>query len=889
MLNKQRKFPAHVRKRGSRRGNAVQYRTAVVSAALLLSGLSVHAQSAVKGIKPIGGKVSVGAIPTASVLTQHNDISRTGVNPNETLIVPTGPGANLSAKNYGKIWSRYVDGTIYAQPLYVPNIQFPNVPDLLNASTTNGVYNAVFVCTTHNSIYAFDAGDSAQLTRPTYPRHPVRSLPLWKFSFNSYYISPVQTAAVDSDLLTPEIGIIGTPVIDCSTDPVTGFKKGTLFAVTKTREGLEFVQRLHSIDIRTGKEIGTPIVIAASVPGLGDGTVLDPVTGLSVVPFDPLRENQQAGLALANPGTPNATLYITWGSHSENAPYHGWVMAYNVANPGSPALLGAFNTTPNGDSSVDGYLGNGGILQSGAAPAIDENGCLFVNAGIGNFNVDPTYFSGGTEYGTSVLKLQLPTTATNPYPVQDYFTPTNWQDLGAAGTDFGTGGVLLIPQQANGAPPLAVVGSGDGSLYLLDRTPGFLGGYFAGFNLNYQQLSDIGPISGLPAYNNGTLYTQGTGDFLKAFPFQADGTLPDTPATQTTRKFGYPGATPSITTKPDGSSATVWTVERFAPPPIVPGLGIPDPAPYTFLHAYDANDVSNEVLNGMQFGTRDAGSYALFSVPTVANGRTYVGGINELMVFGDFQRNEITPKPIEADHFVISGPSSTTERSGNWYNITAVGPDGKPIKLNGTVHLNVTNGVGLQTLGALNFNDPVNGPQSSVLFNYAFPTSGFYQFFAIDDDGHSTYVPNIDLMPYGTLFETIFVGTRNSNGPDHLLVVAPSVVKEGTTVNVQVTILTGNNLPYVIDRQSATTFIPDVVATLTIPDATTVAYYPPINPPAVPITIGKSTYVVKVPIVGKGKHSLIVSGTINWIYGPITAPTKIISYGLTGSTAITAQ
>ncbi len=878
MLPKLSKLPACTWNRFSRGAGSMRFVAPTVAALIATAGVAV-AQTSTGETRNGTGLTNQVATPASvgSVVTYHNNEQRTGVNSNETAFVPNGASANMSAQKFGKIWSRILDGTVYTQPLYVPAVQFPNVPDVLNSTTTNGVYNAVFVCTTHNSIYAFDGGGSAPLTHPGSTSAAVRAAPLWRVNFNfpNAQIGPVPLSDIFSEDLTPEIGIVGTPVIYCVTNTVTGRNSGTLFVVAKTKEGSGYAQHLHAIDIATGKEridLGSPLLIQASVLGTGDGAILDQNNGFKpTVFFDPQWENQQAALTFHG-----GSLFVAWGSHGDNGPYHGWVMQFAV----SPRmkLVNAFNTTPNGDSSTLSFPAGGGIWQGGAGPSVDQNGALFLATGTGQF--------GGTEFGQSVLKLQFYTSPAKP--LVDFFTPYNWQPLSDNLLDLGSGGVVVLPAVGNvKTPRLAAAAGTEGTIYLINRDTGSMGHFTQGSDNVVQSITDaVGPVFGLPAFFNNKLYYQGTSDLMKAYQFQA-GLLNPVPVSQSTRSFDFPGATPVVTSSPNGSNGVVWAVERFTPTAILPGLGIPDPTPYSVLHGFDAADLTHEVYPGLAMGSRDLSSSAVYTPPTVANGRAYVGGVSELAAYGFFAANGMSPGSAQADHFIVTGPDSVAQSTGNWYSLTAIGPDGNPVKLNGTVHLSYrTFGGPTVNITSLLFNNT-----SNVLFQYAFMNSSLYEFFANDDFGHSTYVENIDMMPFGTLFPEIFVNTPEANGPDHLIVRAPLTARVGSKFSVSITTVTPNNGPFTWQLNGASAMVSNVFTQFTLPDGTQGSSpgfpgYAYSSGPGVQFTTGSSTATIQLSVPSVGNHVLIVSGFVTFLFGPPANPTSSFSYSVSGTAAI---
>src|SRR5258708_33226801 len=157
---------------------------------------SLESRSLLSRISPIPHAAPLAARGT-DVLTYHNDVSRTGANLNETTLTPQ----NVNASSFGKLFSYKVDGQVYAQPLEVSNL-----------SIGGKVHNVLFVATQNDSVYALDANN------PTAgPRHDGV---LWQDSFidPAKGITPVPFQDVETNDITPVLGITGTPVIDRATN-----------------------------------------------------------------------------------------------------------------------------------------------------------------------------------------------------------------------------------------------------------------------------------------------------------------------------------------------------------------------------------------------------------------------------------------------------------------------------------------------------------------------------------------------------------------------------------------------------------------------------------------------------------------------------------------------
>ena len=534
---------------------------------------------------------SVAVTDLAGVFTYHNDLSRDGANTQEYALT----SSTVGTTTFGKLFSCAVDGAVYTQPLWVPGL-----------SIAGGTHNVVFVATQHDSLYAFDADASPCVT-------------YWqaKLLDTLYGGTPNETPVPCSEPscvvgagygdIQPEIGVTGTPVIDSTTN--------TIYVVSKSWKAATgvFYQRLHSLDLATGmtEKFNGPVSIAASVPGIGDGTTM--------VSFSPKMEHQRSGLALAN-----GTVYLAWAAHEDAQPYHGWLLGYSASD--LSLLPSVFNTTPNG--------GLGGIWAGGGAPAVDSTGDVYVSTGNGVFDEAPPPPSN--DYGDSLLRLRPSTGGSTPngvnLDVAGWFTPYDQANLSSNDTDLGSGAIVLLPDQANvGLPTNLLVQTGkEGTVYLVDRDN--MGGFNSGGNSQIRQ-TFAGPVNGLwgtPALWQDNFYTGGQGDSIRQFTF-----LPSTElfnsatSSQSAQNFGYPGTTPSVSSQ-GASNGILWAIDASQYGPPAPG---PGPA---ILHAYSATNLATEYWNSTQAaGNRDqAGNAVKFVPPTIANGKVYVSTRTEIDVYG---------------------------------------------------------------------------------------------------------------------------------------------------------------------------------------------------------------------------------------------------------------
>ena len=519
---------------------------------------------------------SVGSVTSSNVtLTVNQAASTTSVLTYHNDNLRTGQNVNETTLTPANVTSATF-GKLFALPVDGQVFAQPLYVSKVTVGTQ--VHNLLFVATEHDSVYAWDADTSS-------------STPIWQTSFinPSAGVTPIPCGEAagtgDCVTITPEFGITSTPVIDSST--------GTLYVVAGTKEvsgTTSYVYRLHALSITTGQEkFGGPVAIQASAGSVN---------------LVPKQELQRPGLLLVN-----GVVYIGFGSHGDQVPFYGWLLGYNGS---TLQQVMVFNAAPNGGAS---------IWQSGCAPAADASGSIYFITGNGAFDAN----TGGPDYGDSIVKLNANGT------VADYFTPSNQAALNSTDTDLGSSGLVLAPDQTGTFAHLLIGAGKQGVIYSVNRDN--MGKFNATANQNIQSLAaltagpDSGGLFGSPAFWNGNLYFSAWNDNVKAFQLN-NGVL--TMTSESAIQLAFPGATPSVSAN-GTSNGIVWIIQAN-----VMNNTVLTTVPPAVLRAYDATNLANELYDSTQAaGGRDtAGDAVKFAVPTIANGKVYIGNSNQVTVYG---------------------------------------------------------------------------------------------------------------------------------------------------------------------------------------------------------------------------------------------------------------
>jgi outer membrane protein assembly factor BamB len=438
--------------------------------------------------------------------------------------------------------------------------------------------NVVFVATEADSVYAFDA-DTGN--------------PVW-------HVSLLGSGETLSDShgcnqVVPNIGITSTPVIDRGAGP-----HGVLYAVAMSKDASgNYHQRLHALDVTTGAELfNGPAEISATYSAAGNTTS-----------FEPGQYAERAALLLSN-----GVIYTTWTSHCDFPPYSGWIIGYDQ---NTLAQTGVLNIGPNSNAGPS-------IWMSGDGPAADAAGNIYLLSANGAFEptLDANGFPNQQDYGNSFLRIAV--SSGKALSVADYFTLSNEVAESSIDEDLGSGGEMLLPDltDSGGTVRHLMVGAGkDGTVYVVNRDS--MGKFNSSTNNIWQQLTRVlpGGIFSSPAFFNGTVYYADSGGSLKAFPI-TNARLGGASPSQSLTQFPFPGASPAVSAN-GTANGIVWAHENSS---------------VAVLHAYDASNLTHELYNSNQAGSRDHfGAGNKFITPTIADGKVFVGSQNSVAVFGLLQ------------------------------------------------------------------------------------------------------------------------------------------------------------------------------------------------------------------------------------------------------------
>jgi hypothetical protein len=499
---------------------------------------------------------------------------------------------------------------------------YPDQSALSPAVVTGGTFGRLFSATVSGQVYAQPLVANNTLLVATendkaYGLDPRDGTQRWSTSLGTPW-NPANLGCAD---ITPSIGVTGTPVVDAAT--------GTEYLVSKTAVAAkpsEAAYAMHALDVVSGAERpGFPVAIAGHAANATNVT------------FNATHELQRPGLLLLN-----GVVYAAFGGHCDVPPYTGWVVGVSTAG----------RVTTMWTSQQSGADGSG-IWQSGGPLVADGPSRILLATG--NGHLVPTGPTSGTkppgDLSEAVVSLQVKTDGS--LQADDFFTPYDAARLNRTDADFGSGGVVALPESYEGTPlfgtaahPHLMLEEGkEGYVYLLDRDD--LGGFATGFAGSDRVLTRLGPYGGVwstPAVwpgNGGYVYvvhgsgvTTGSG-YLRAYHYglDASGGPQLSMVAQSADPFGFGSGAPIVTSDGlDPSSALAWTVWE----PDATGVGAQ-------LRAYQAEPVDGAL---QMVWSAPVGTGVKFAPPAVSGGRVYVGTRDGTVLgFGSPVDEPLTPAP----------------------------------------------------------------------------------------------------------------------------------------------------------------------------------------------------------------------------------------------------
>ena len=508
---------------------------------------------------------SLACVAQVSVTTYHYDNYRTGWNSKETALTV----AAVHSTAFGVLGTVPLDDQADTQPLIVTGVN-------ITAGNFKGVHNVVYVATENNSVYAIDMSSGKVLLNPNFGPPVVRPLGCGRYN--------------------PDVGINSTPVIDLSSN--------TLYAVMYTQQSTGPAYFVHALDLGSLTDKVTPQLVTGSHT-LSDGTTFS---------FNATYERQRPALLLAN-----GNVYAGFGSFCDLSPNlsRGWLLGWQTGSLTPLAGNQLLDTQATDSNSF--FLSS--IWMSGYGPAEDDSGnILFVT---GNSDPSGTTYDGVTDIQESVVKISPDLTT-----VLDLFTPSNVAELDEHDLDFGSGGVMILPDQTGSTPHLAVAAGKVGSMFFMDEDD--LGGFSTQTN-NVLGTYSIGQCWCGESYfvdpkDNVARVVSSGGTSIMVWKLLTSPALSLTNVT----------SSPAIVTQTTGFFTSVSS--NGTANPIIWALSRPTSGSQTTISLYAfAPDSGGTTMKQLFLGA--AGTWVTNGsntnlVPVVANGKVFVASYKELVILG---------------------------------------------------------------------------------------------------------------------------------------------------------------------------------------------------------------------------------------------------------------
>ena len=500
------------------------------------------------------------------VTTYHYDNGRTGWNSKETVLTPSTVGSAM----FGLLKTVSLDDQVDAQPLLAPNV-------MITGGQHAGIHAVVYVATEGNTIYAIDATSGTILLNP---------------NFGTPVSSPL-----GCNNNGPNVGINSTPVIDPTS------KTMYVIVYNQTANGPAYF--IHALDLGSLTDKVTPRQITGS-HALANGTIYS---------FNASVQRQRPGLLVAN-----GHVYAGFGSFCDFAANlsRGWLLGWQTGTLTPLPSNQVLDTQP---SSPDSFFLSS-IWMSGYGLAEDHLGnILFVT---GNSDYSGTTYDGVTNIQESVVKVSPALTT-----VLDLFTPSNQASLDQGDVDFGSGGVMLLPDQPGGIAHLAVAAGKNGNMYLMNENA--LGGYSTTGN----NVLDTVQIGGCWC---GESYFQDPSDGLARVVSSGGKTVNVWKlATSPSPSLSLVSSSPGIASGIQSHGFFTSVSSNGTSNPIIWALSHPTGATSRpiFLYAFDPESgaTMNQLFKGQAGNWPNTGGNSNL-VPVVANGKVYVASYGQLQIFG---------------------------------------------------------------------------------------------------------------------------------------------------------------------------------------------------------------------------------------------------------------